>query len=78
MFHTAEAFNQDISGWDVASVTDMEMMFYKASSFNHFVGGWTENSALTSTDMFKDACFSGKVYLVWQERKTERVSRSFD
>ena len=33
----------------------MEMMFYKASSFNHFVGGWTENSALTSTNMFKDA-----------------------
>ena len=59
----------------------MEMMFYEASSFNHFVGGWTENSALTSTNMFKDATAFLEKYTSAScviSAKTERVSRSFD
>ena len=34
MFYYNEAFNQDISGWDVSSVTNMEFMFYYAQAFN--------------------------------------------
>ena len=35
MFYSDHAFNQDISNWDVSSVTNMEAMFYNASNFNN-------------------------------------------
>ncbi len=34
MFYSAESFNQDISDWDVSSVTDMSGMFFSVESFN--------------------------------------------
>ena len=38
MFYGASSFNQDLSGWAVDSVTDMEAMFWYASSFNQTLG----------------------------------------
>ena len=34
MFYLAQAFNQDLSKWDVSNVKHMEMMFKGASSLN--------------------------------------------
>merc|ERR1712098_457544 len=39
MFHSATAFNSDISAWDVSQVTDMHDMFYHATAFNSDICG---------------------------------------
>jgi surface protein len=38
MFYYARRFNQDISGWDVGSVTGMSYAFYMATDFNQDLG----------------------------------------
>ena len=55
---SARAFNQDISGWDVSSVTTMSAMFRWADVFNN--GGqalnWSDTgSVINMSDMFRDA-----------------------
>ena len=44
---TYDTFNDDISQWNVSSVTDMENMFYEASSFNSDVSSWDVSSVET-------------------------------
>ena len=38
MFYGASSFNQDVGGWAIDCVTDMEAMFWYASSFNQTLG----------------------------------------
>ena len=40
-------FNENISSWDTAQVTDMYNMFYYASAFNQDIGSW--NTAQVTT-----------------------------
>ena len=37
---SADAFNQDLNGWDVGSVTDMQRSFQSAGRFNGLVADW--------------------------------------
>ena len=53
MFHSASAFNQDISGWRVEQVTDMHYMFHEASSFDQ------DLSWCIGNDVNLDGAFSG-------------------
>ena len=44
MFFGADAFNQDIGGWNTENVSVMGSMFIEADAFNRDIGGWnTEN-----------------------------------
>ena len=56
MFSEAGAFNQDLSKWNVAQVTDMEMMFNGATSFKQEIcgGAWVDSSAKKEA-MFMDS-----------------------
>ncbi len=45
-------FNDDISDWDVSSVTDMSGMFQEATSFNQDIGHWDVSSVTDMSGMF--------------------------
>jgi hypothetical protein len=46
-------YNQDISSWDVSSVTNMNRMFWLNSSFNQPIGVWDTSSLVTVREMFE-------------------------
>ena len=41
MLSYSEAFNQNLSSWDVSNVTDMTAMFYNAIAFNQNLSSWS-------------------------------------
>ena len=53
------AFNQDISTWNVSSVTDMSGMFEIASAFNQDIGSWNVSNV---TNM--NRCFMMQPHLI--------------
>ena len=55
MFQGATSFNQDLSGWDVSSITDTSSMFQGATSFNQNLSGWDISSAKDMSSMFDGA-----------------------
>ena len=50
-----KGFNQDIGGWDVSSVINMEGMFAGARAFNQDIGNWDVSSVTNMEGMFVDA-----------------------
>jgi surface protein len=52
MFKSTSKFNQDISGWDVSNVTNMEGMFNMASKFNQNISGWDVSNVTNRKIMF--------------------------
>ena len=55
MFGGADAFNGDISGWNVAGVTSMKGMFGGANAFNGDIGGWDVSAVTSFESMFSEA-----------------------
>ena len=55
MFRDADAFDADLSNWDVSSMTSLRYMFHKASSFNGDISGWDVSKVRLMTYMFSEA-----------------------
>ena len=46
MLSYSEAFNQNLSSWDVSNVTDMTAMFYNAIAFNQNLSSWSVDGVI--------------------------------
>ena len=77
MFHYASAFNQDLSGWEVHSVTSMSLMFASASAFNQDISGWAVHSVRSMWGMFSRASAFDQD-LGWCVAKKVELHKAFD
>ena len=55
MFFECEAFNQDISTWNVSKVTNMAYMFGFCNSFNQDISKW-DVSSVNNINYIFDYC----------------------
>jgi len=65
LFEWQKYFNDNISSWDVSSVTDMGWMFYYASSFNQDLSSWDVSSVTSMDSMFRDASSFNQDLCAW-------------
>ncbi|WP_109829752.1 BspA family leucine-rich repeat surface protein [Reichenbachiella versicolor] len=65
MFRDARSLNQNLSHWDVSSVTFMSRMFYQASSFNQPLN-WNVSSVTNMFDMFYSATLFNQDLSEWE------------
>ena len=61
--YRAILFNQDISGWNVLNVTNMNNMFSSASSFDQDISGWNVLSNIPN----KPSGFDDGTLISWLE-----------
>ena len=52
MFYSCEAFNQDISSWNVSNVTNMYSMFRGCKAFNRDISKWNVSKVTNLFYMF--------------------------
>ena len=58
MFYNAQNFNGDIGAWNVAKVTNMDLMFGEGPSFNQNLCEWGDRvdySSFSGVDMFSNS-----------------------
>jgi surface protein len=78
MFQNASSFNQDISGWNVSSVTYMSAMFQLASVFNQNISGWNVSKVRTMENMFDRALAFNQDLSGWNVSAVFSIYAIFD
>jgi len=76
MFGAAFDFNQDLSNWDVSSVTNMAEMFYD-TDFNQDLSSWDVSSVTTMSGMFEEATAFNQDISNWDVSSVTRMAGMF-
>lgn len=51
-------FNEDLSGWNVTQVANMESMFYEATAFNQPIGDWDVSNVTNFKNAFRGSAYN--------------------
>ncbi len=71
------SFNNDISGWDTSSITNMSYMFQGASAFNQPIENWDVSNVTNMEEMFKDARTFNQPLDEWRIHKYVSLNNIF-
>ena len=63
-----EDFNEDISGWNTSSVTNMQGIFHGATSFNGDVSPWDISNVTNMVYMFWGATSFNQDLCAWGDK----------
>ena len=77
LFFGEEAFNQDISNWDVSNVNDMNFMFKNAVSFNQPIGVWDVSNVTRMGLMFYGANTFNQPIETWEVSNVNNMYSMF-
>lgn len=65
MFAECDLFNQDISGWNMSTVTNVEGMFFNAAAFNQPIGKWDVSSITNMAQVLRGATSFNQDLTYW-------------
>ncbi len=77
MFYEANAFNGDLSNWDVSLMTNLRYMFYKTPSFTGNLSNWNVSSVTDMTYMFSSADNFNSDISRWDVSNVKRMTQMF-
>jgi surface protein len=76
-FWAATLFNDDISSWDTANVTNMSYMFSDASAFNKSLNSWDTSSVTDMSGMFEGASMFNQSLNLWDTSNVTDMNGMF-
>jgi surface protein len=77
MFLNTNAFNQDLSSWDVSNVTAMRNMFTEANAFNQDLSSWNVSNVTDMGYMFDGADIFNQNLSSWNISSVSDVNDMF-
>ncbi|MGI9256899.1 MAG: BspA family leucine-rich repeat surface protein [Salinispira sp.] len=78
IFVSQNAFNGDISLWDVGSVTNMDLAFFGTEAFNGDISRWDVSSVMTMSNMFNRAIVFNNDISGWNVSSVTNMNAMFN